>query len=70
MGCPAWLSPALSMTLLKEETMLVHPVVIPASGTLSWTVWVPKTCAAWPDAPLAARPAPARARGMIFGLRA
>jgi integrase/recombinase XerD len=26
------------MTLLKEETMLVHPVVIPASGTLSWTV--------------------------------
>jgi integrase/recombinase XerD len=26
------------MTLLKEETMVVHPVVIPASGTLSWTV--------------------------------
>jgi integrase/recombinase XerD len=26
------------MTLLKEETMFVHPVVIPASGTLSWTV--------------------------------
>src|SRR5260221_12378828 len=34
----AWLSPALSMTLLKEEKMLVHPVVIPGSGTLSWTV--------------------------------
>src|SRR6266487_2277487 len=33
-----WLSPALSMTLLKEETMLVHPVVVPGSGTLSWTV--------------------------------
>src|SRR5260370_13827944 len=33
-----WLSPALSMTLLKEETMLVHPVVIPGSGTRSWTV--------------------------------
>jgi len=26
------------MTLLKEETMLVHPVVVPGSGTLSWTV--------------------------------
>jgi hypothetical protein len=26
------------MTWFKEETMLVHPVVIPASGTLSWTV--------------------------------
>src|SRR5229473_6886382 len=34
----SWLSPALSMTLLKEETMLVHPVVIPGSGTRSWTV--------------------------------
>jgi integrase/recombinase XerD len=33
-----WLSPALSMTLVKEETMLVHPVVIPGSGTRSWTV--------------------------------
>src|SRR5258707_12805105 len=33
-----WLSPAFSMTLLKEETMLVHPVVIPGSGTRSWTV--------------------------------
>jgi hypothetical protein len=26
------------MTLLKEKTMLVHPVVIPGSGTRSWTV--------------------------------
>jgi site-specific recombinase XerD len=26
------------MTLLKEETMLVQPVVVPGSGTLSWTV--------------------------------
>jgi integrase/recombinase XerD len=26
------------MTLFKEETMLVHPVVVPGSGTLSWTV--------------------------------
>jgi integrase/recombinase XerD len=26
------------MTLIKEETMLVQPVVIPGSGTLSWTV--------------------------------
>jgi integrase len=26
------------MTLFKEETMLVHPVVIPGSGTQSWTV--------------------------------
>jgi integrase len=26
------------MTLIKEETMLVHPVVVPGSGTLSWTV--------------------------------
>src|SRR5260370_29723321 len=34
----SWLSPALSMTLLKEETMLVHSVVIPGSGTRSWTV--------------------------------
>jgi hypothetical protein len=34
----AWLSPALSMTLLKEEKMLVHPVVVSGSGTLSWTV--------------------------------
>src|SRR5487761_1616326 len=33
-----WLSPALSVTLFKEETMLVHPVVIPGSGTRSWTV--------------------------------
>ena len=33
-----WLSPALSVTLLKEETVLVHPVVIPGSGTRSWTV--------------------------------
>src|ERR1700683_565369 len=34
----AWLSPALFMTLIKEETMLVHPVVVPGSGMLSWTV--------------------------------
>src|SRR5487761_1590694 len=33
-----WLSPALSMTLFKEETMLVHPVAVPGSGTRSWTV--------------------------------
>src|ERR1035437_7370074 len=33
-----WLSPALSMTQFKEETMLVHPVVIPGSGSRSWTV--------------------------------
>jgi site-specific recombinase XerD len=26
------------VTLLKEETMLVHPVVVPGSGTRSWTV--------------------------------
>ena len=26
------------MTEFKEETMLVHPVVIPGSGTRSWTV--------------------------------
>src|ERR1700728_3327237 len=26
------------MTLLKEETMLVHPVAVPGSGTRSWTV--------------------------------
>ena len=26
------------MTLLKEETVLVHPVVVPGSGTRSWTV--------------------------------
>jgi integrase/recombinase XerD len=26
------------MTLIKEETMLVHPVVVPGSGMLSWTV--------------------------------
>jgi integrase/recombinase XerD len=34
----SWLSPALSVTLFKEETMLVHPVVVPGSGTRSWTV--------------------------------
>src|SRR6266481_5417261 len=34
----AWLSPVLSMKLFKEETMLVHPVVVPGSGTLAWTV--------------------------------
>src|SRR5487761_767320 len=33
-----WLSPALSMTWFKEETMLVHPVAVPGSGTRSWTV--------------------------------
>jgi site-specific recombinase XerD len=33
----SWLSPALSVTQFKEETMLVHPVV-PGSGTRSWTV--------------------------------
>jgi integrase/recombinase XerD len=26
------------MTLFKEETMLVHPVAVPGSGTRSWTV--------------------------------
>jgi integrase/recombinase XerD len=26
------------MTLVEEEMMFVHPVVVPASGTLSWTV--------------------------------
>jgi integrase/recombinase XerD len=26
------------MTLIKEETMLVHPVAVPGSGTRSWTV--------------------------------
>src|SRR6266705_2250561 len=26
------------MTLFKEETMFVHPVVVPGSGTRSWTV--------------------------------
>ena len=38
MAVCSWLSPALSMTLFKEETMLVHPVVIPGSGTRSWAV--------------------------------
>src|SRR6266566_102127 len=38
MAVHPWLSPALSMTQFKEETMLVHPVVIPGSGTRSWTV--------------------------------
>src|SRR5579875_1817896 len=38
MRADPWLSPALSMTLLKEETMLVHPVAVPGSGTRSWTV--------------------------------
>src|ERR1700722_14301462 len=38
MAVCSWLSPALSMTLFKEETMLVHPVVVPGSGTRSWTV--------------------------------
>src|SRR5258706_9328520 len=38
MGVHRWLSPALSMTWFKEETMLVHPVVVPGSGTRSWTV--------------------------------
>src|SRR6201984_3905126 len=38
MGVGSWLSPALSMTLFKEETMLVHPVVVPGSGIRSWTV--------------------------------
>src|SRR5258705_6447465 len=33
-----WLSPALSMTQFKEETMLVLPLVVPGSGTRSWTV--------------------------------
>src|SRR5260370_29885107 len=26
------------MTLFKEESMLVHPVAVPGSGTRSWTV--------------------------------
>src|SRR6267143_6168443 len=38
MAVHQWLSPALSMTQFKEETMLVHPVVIPGSGIRSWTV--------------------------------
>src|SRR5271169_292066 len=38
MAVHPWLSPALSMTLFKEETMLVHPVAAPGSGTRSWTV--------------------------------
>src|SRR6266498_4908022 len=38
MAVHPWLSPALPMTQFKEETMLVHPVVIPGSGTRSWTV--------------------------------
>jgi integrase/recombinase XerD len=33
-----WLSPALSVTLLKEETMLVHPVTGPGSRTRSRAV--------------------------------
>src|SRR5262249_1170402 len=38
MRADPWLSPALSMTWFKEETMLVHPVAVPGSGTRSWTV--------------------------------
>src|SRR6202046_2975445 len=38
MAACSWLSPALSMTEFKEEMMVVHPVVIPGSGTRSWTV--------------------------------
>src|SRR5260370_38808257 len=38
MACRALLTPVLSMTWIKEETMLVQPVVGPDSGTLSWTV--------------------------------
>src|SRR6266567_3772155 len=34
MAVHPWLSPALSMTLFKEETMLVHPVTVPGSGTV------------------------------------
>src|SRR5580692_11310527 len=38
MRADPWLSPALSITWFKEETMVVHLVVIPGSGTRSWTV--------------------------------
>ena len=38
MAVRSWLSPALSMTRFKEETMLVHQVVVPGSGIRSWTV--------------------------------
>src|SRR5216684_2478032 len=38
MRADPWLSPALSMTWFKEETMLVHPVAVPGSGARSWTV--------------------------------
>jgi integrase/recombinase XerD len=33
-----WLSPALSITWIKEETLLVQRVVMPGQGTESWTV--------------------------------
>jgi integrase/recombinase XerD len=33
-----WLSPALSITWIKEETLLVQRVVMPGGGTESWTV--------------------------------
>ena len=38
MGCRAWLSPALSITWIKEEMLLVQRVVMPGRGTESWTV--------------------------------
>src|SRR5437660_11888966 len=38
MTADPWLSPALSVTLFKEEALLVHPVTVPGSGTRSWTV--------------------------------
>ena len=53
-----WLSPALSMTLFKEETMLVHPVVIPGSGTLSWTVLGGRRRAGRPGRPVPGLSAP------------
>src|SRR5215471_9704061 len=37
-GGPVVVISCLSMTWIKEETMLVHPVAVPGSGTRSWTV--------------------------------
>jgi len=45
------------MTEFKEETMLVHPVVIPGPGTRSWTVLgdddvpVARSTGSWPISP-------------------
>ena len=60
----------MRLTLFARASPASSTATFSRTGALHSNLWVPKTCATWPDAPLTAGFSARRlpGRGMIFGL--